>query len=60
MEATSATTDQVVLEARSLLQSVDYPEILLTETAPGLDNLEELPFETVRPEAYRLYSSGHT
>lgn len=35
LEATSATTDQVVLEAQSLPQSVDHPKLFLTATAPG-------------------------
>jgi hypothetical protein len=35
LEATSATTDQVALEALGLLQLAGYPEIPRAETAPG-------------------------
>lgn len=35
LEATSATTDQVALEALGLLQLAGYPKIPRAETAPG-------------------------
>lgn len=35
LEATSATTDQVALEALGLLQLTGYPKIPRAETAPG-------------------------
>jgi hypothetical protein len=37
LEATSATTDQVVLEALGLLQRAGHPKMSRAETAPGLD-----------------------
>lgn len=37
LEATSATTDQVALEALGLLQLAGYPKIPRAETASGLD-----------------------
>lgn len=36
------------------------PKRLLAETAPGLDNLEALPFEAGYPEVPGLYSRYHT
>lgn len=60
LEATSAATDQVALEARRLLQPVDYPKILLTETAPGWTTWKRCLSRRFGPEAFPLYSSGHT
>ena len=60
LEATSATTDQVALEALGLLQLAGYPKIPRAETASRLDNLGALPFEWADPEVWPLYSRGHT
>jgi hypothetical protein len=60
LEATSATTDQVALEALGLLQLAGYPKIPRAETASRLDNLGALPFEWANPEVWPLYSRGHT
>jgi hypothetical protein len=61
LEATSATTDQVALEALGACSSWSgYPQISRAETAPGLDNLEALSFEWANPEVWPLYSRGHT
>lgn len=48
LEATSATTDQVALEALGLLQLAGYPKIPRAETAPGWTTWE------------RCHSSGQT
>jgi hypothetical protein len=58
LEATSATTDQVALEARGLLQRVGYPEIVRAETAPGWTTWERCLSKSAGPEAGRFYSRG--
>jgi len=59
LEATSATTDQVVLEALGLLQLVGYPKISRAETAPGLDNLGALSFDWQARRPVSLLQGSH-
>jgi hypothetical protein len=54
LEATSATTDQVALEARGLLQRVGHPGMVLAETAPGWTTWERCLSNPAGPEAGRL------
>lgn len=53
LEATSATTDQVALEALGLLQLAGYPRIARAETAPGWTTWERCLSKPVGPEAGR-------
>jgi hypothetical protein len=61
LEATSATTDQVVLEALGLLQPMGYPKRVRVETAPGLDKPGSAVFRSrLARRLAGFYSRGHT
>jgi hypothetical protein len=61
LEATSATTDQVALEALGLLQLGGYPKMSRAETAPGFGQTwERCLSNSAGPEAGRfLLQSSH-
>jgi hypothetical protein len=54
LEATSAATDQVALEALGLLQLAGYPKIPRAETAPGWTTWERCRSKPAGPEAGRF------
>lgn len=61
LEATSATTDQVALEALGLLQPVGHPKMSRAETAFRFgQTCKRCLSKPAGPEAGRFYSRGHT